>query len=70
MVITSSAIDNIVPKVLNFSDYSPTDEELSILKRGFKFCVTPQKPDLLELEIDINEFVRKIEFADGADEKY
>ena len=56
-----SIIENMVPKVINFSDYNPTQDELSILKRGFKFCVTPTKPDLLELEIDINEFIRKIE---------
>ena len=61
--VLSSTIENIVPKVLNFSDYNPTEDELSILKRGFKFCITPNKPDFMDLEIDINEFIRKIELT-------
>ena len=57
----NSKISDMVPKVINFSDYDPTVDEMSILKHGFKFCITPNKPDFIELEVDINEFVRKIE---------
>lgn len=58
-----SNISNIATKILNFSYYDPTPEERSILEKGFKFCPTPNKSDLLELEVDINEFIRKIELA-------
>ena len=48
---------------MNFSNYEPTPDELAILDKGFKFCPTPKKPDCLKLEVDINEFVRKIELT-------
>ena len=59
MVNLPSNISDITPKIFNFSDYSPTNDELSILSLGFKYCPTPKKPALLDLEVDINEFVRK-----------
>ena len=60
-VETNSQVTDITPKVINFSNYDPIPDELSILKRGVKFNITPKKADLLQLEVDINEFVRKIE---------
>ena len=63
MVNLPSNISDITPKIFNFSDYSPTNDELSILSLGFKYCPTPKKPALLDLEVDINEFVRKIELS-------
>lgn len=63
MVQTSSNISNIATKIINFSSYDPSLDELSILDKGFKFCPTPNRPDLLDLEVSINEFVRKIELS-------
>ena len=63
MVNLPSKISDITPKIFNFPDYSPTNDELSILSLGFKYCPTPKKPSLLGLEVDINEFVRKIELT-------
>lgn len=53
--------DKIIPKIVNFSNYDPSQAELSLLARGFKFCPTPAKPDYIQLEVDVNETIRKIE---------
>ena len=63
MASVVSEISDIAPKVLNFSRYDPNPAELSILNMGPKFCPTPNKPDYLQLEVDINEFIRKIKLA-------
>ena len=52
---------NIIPKILNFSSYDPNDSEISLLSKGLKFCPTPFKPDLLQLEVDIVETIRKFQ---------
>ena len=52
---------NAVPKIINFSSHDLNKAEISLLSKGFKFCPTPVKPDLLQLEVDINETIRKIE---------
>lgn len=47
-----------------------TNSEISLLNKGLKFCPTPEKPNFLDLEIDIKEFIRKIEltvFFNGKD---
>ena len=62
-VSTGSDISNIAAKILNFSDYTPNLDELSILDKGFKFCPTPQRTNFLDLQVDINEFIRKIELS-------
>ena len=49
------------PKIINLSSYDLTNSELSLLSRGFKFCPTPPKPDILQLEVDLKETIRKIE---------
>ena len=53
--------EKLIPKIVNFSDYNPTDQELSLLGKGFKFCPTPLSPDYIQLEVDINETLRKIQ---------
>ena len=58
-----SQIGDSAPKIINLSDYEPSPDEISLLKRGLKFCPTPLKPDLLELEVNIAEFVRKLELT-------
>ena len=57
----SPNIMDSAPKVINISSYDPSPSEISLLKRGLKFCPTPQRSDLLNLEVDIAELVRKIE---------
>ena len=61
--LENSTISDGAPKVINLSDYDPSPDEISLLKRGLKFCPTPEKPDLLNLEVDIAELLRKVELV-------
>ena len=54
-------MEAVKPKVINISSHQLSDYELSILSKGFKFCSTPYKSDLLELETNIKDFVRKLQ---------
>ena len=51
------------PKIINLSKQNLTNSEISLLEKGLKFCPTPEKPNYLDLEIDVKEFIRKIELA-------
>lgn len=49
------------PKILNFSKYVLLEDEIKLLNKGLKFCPTPATEDLMELEVNIKELVRKVE---------
>lgn len=49
------------PKIINCSNYDLKIDEINILRKGPKFCPTPMKPDILNLEVDIAEFTRTME---------
>ena len=59
--VTKNNINNVIPKIINLSSYDLTNAEITVLSKGLKFCPTPMKKDLLNLEIEIKEFIRKIE---------
>lgn len=52
-------IENIDPKIVNLSRKTFSEEEIEVLKMGFKFTPTPN-PDNQNLEKDIDEFCRKL----------
>ena len=55
-----SKVVNVKPKIINISSYVLNDTEIQLLSKGSKFCPTPQYPDLLDLEVDLNEFARSL----------
>ena len=67
--ISDNTIENTTPKIINISTYNLTKSEKSLLKKGLKFCPTPVKSDLLNLEVDIKEFLRKLELLNFMDSK-
>ena len=57
-------LSDVTPKIINISSYDLTRSEISILAKGTKFCPTPIKKDVLNLQVDINVFLRKILLLD------
>lgn len=51
-------------KILNLSSKNLNNFEIKLLNRGLKFVPTPKKPDLIDLEIDIKEFIRKLKLRE------
>ena len=43
------------------SSHTLTPGQISLLSKNLKFCPTPDVGDLLELEVNMKEFVRKLE---------
>ena len=54
---------NVTPKVINLSSYELSPTQIEILKLGLKFTPTP-KANPQELNLDIQEFCRKMRFAE------
>ena len=54
-------ISDIKPSILNFSSYKLTPAQISLLSKNLKFCPDPEAGDLLELEVNMKEFIRKLE---------
>ena len=46
--------------IVNLSNHTLTDSERSILRRGMKFCPTPQSQNENERKSDLHEFCRKL----------
>jgi hypothetical protein len=47
--------------VVNLSDYTLSETQVSVLERGLTYCPTPDYPDLSEIWIDFKEFHRRLE---------
>ena len=54
-------INNLKPHVINFSSHVLTEAQTTLLNKGLKFCPVPEKPDLLELEVNMKEWLHKLE---------
>ena len=57
-------LSHVTPKIINISSYDLNPNEISILSKGKKYCPTPIYKDLLNLRVDIHEFLRKIQLLD------
>ena len=51
-------------KIVNLSSRKLTTDEINLLNRGLKFVPTPKSPNVLDLEIDIKEFTRKLKLKE------
>ena len=54
------------------SSHILTPAQIKLLSKNLKFCPTPDGPDLLELEVNMKEFIRKLEiklFMSGSGSK-
>ena len=57
-------LSHVTPKIINISSYDLSKPEISLLSKGAKYCPTPMQNNLLELRVDILEFLRKIQLLD------
>lgn len=57
---SNNNLHNIVPRIINISKYNLTNFEKSLLLKGFKFCPTPKNSNLLDLEVEIKEFINRL----------
>ena len=57
-------LSHVTPKIINISSYDLSKPEISLLSKGAKFCPTPMQNNLLELRVDILEFLRKVQLLD------
>ena len=55
------SIEKLKPKIINISSYELNESEISLLSKGPKFCPTPMESKILDLQIDVNEFIRKLQ---------
>jgi len=53
-----------MPKVINLSSRKLTIDEIELLKKGLKFCPTPNSNNNDELKTDILEFCRKLRLSE------
>ena len=47
-------------RIVNLSSLQLSASETSLLQKGLNFCPTPSRPDIEELDKDINAFVRRL----------
>ena len=52
------------PKFINLSSYALTENEISLLLKGLKFCPTPKKIDYVQERVDMNNVCRKIKLIE------
>ena len=57
-------LSDVTPKIINISKYDLNNAEISLLSKGKKYVPDPISKDLLDLRVDINEFIRKIQLLD------
>ena len=57
-------MSDVTPKIINISTYDLNNAEISLLSKGKKYVPDPISKDLLNLRVDINEFIRKIQLLD------
>ena len=57
-------VQSIHPKILNLSSYQTSQREINILKKGMKFCPTPEHNDHIREKCDITEFCRKLKMKE------
>ena len=50
--------------VVNLSGVPLSDAELSLLSKGLSFCPTPPKPDAFKMEMDLEDFYRRLRLKD------
>lgn len=64
--IVNKSLNNNVqtyPKnVVNLSDVSLSEAQISLLSKGLKFCPTPGEPDMAEMRRDLDNFHRKLKW--------
>ena len=53
---------DITPTVFNLSEYTLSNDEFSVLKKGMKFVPTPLKTDTLEWKADLSTLLYKIKW--------
>ena len=58
---SQTGVHNLKPHVINFSKHVLTAAQTRLLSKGLKFCPVPEEPDLLELEVNMKEWIRKLE---------
>ena len=51
-------------KIINLSSRELSADEIKLLLRGLKFVPKPKSPNLLDLEIDIKEFIRSLKLKE------
>ena len=61
----SNISDITTPKIVNLSSYDLSENEISLLQKGLNFCPTPSTPDLMELEVNLRDFVRLLLLKDN-----
>ena len=59
--MVKTTISDSKPHIINLSKYDFTNSQIQVLEKSSKFCPTPTYSDLLDLEINIKEFIRKVE---------
>ena len=57
-------LSEVTPKIINISSYDCNQNEISLLSKSLKFCVTSTRKDLTDLRVDISEFLRKIQLLE------
>ena len=57
-------LSDATPKIINISKYDLNPAEISLLSKGKKYCPTPMYNDLLELRVDVEDFIRNVQLLD------
>ena len=60
-IMVETEISDTKPHIINLSSVDFTSSQIKVLDKSSKFCPTPTYSDLLELEVNIKEFLRKVE---------
>ena len=64
-VKNNSIFETTTPKIVNLSSYDLTPAEISLLSKSLNFCPTPATGDLLDLEVNLRDFVRLLTLRDN-----
>ena len=59
--MVDNKISNSKPIIINLSNLDLTETQIKVLEKSSKFCPTPIYSDLLDLEINTKEFLRKVQ---------
>ena len=60
-IMVDNKISNSKPSIINLSNLDLTETQIKVLEKSSKFCPTPIYSDLLDLEINTKEFLRKVQ---------
>ena len=59
--MVETEISDSKPNIINLSKFNFNSSQIKVLEKSSKFCPTPIYSDLLELEVNTKEFLRKVE---------